>query len=224
MSSYGSEPSSPADPYGPPAYGGPQAYGQGHGQPAQAYGQPPQAYGQGHGQPYGQTYGQGYGGYGGYGGPPVRPGGVVTAAVLGFVWGALGVLVTILLFVGGVFLGSNSDDAEDVLPGLGDALGTAAGIFVFFALLALAWTVVMIWGSAWAVSGRSRVMLLVGGSIAIGATLLLTIGGIGSVEDEGPGGLLMGLVGLVGSILIVVLLSTARSSAWFAAERARRPR
>ncbi|MGY1739875.1 MULTISPECIES: hypothetical protein [unclassified Blastococcus] len=224
--------------YGQPPYGQQQGYGQPeYGQ--QGYGQPEYGQQQGHGQqpagaqPYGQyaasSYGQGYaaspyGTYGQYGAGSTRPGGVVTAAVLGFIWGALGVLVTISLFAGGAFLGGNTDEAEDALPGLGDAVGTAAGVLVFLGVLALAWTVVTIWGSVWALTGRSRVMLIVAGSIAIAATGLMFVGGIGSAQDEGAGGLVLGLIGLVVSILIVVLLSNRQAGAWFASERARRPR
>ena len=149
---------------------------------------------------------------------------MVTAAVLCFIWGALGVLVTLSFFAGVAFFGGSSDEADDALPGLGGAFGAAAGILVFLGVLALAWTVVMIWGSVWALSGRSRVMLIVGGSIAIAATGLMFLGGIGSVQDEGPGGLVLGLIGLAISILIVVLVSNRQAAAWFAAQRAYRPR
>ncbi len=214
MSTYGSEPSPAGDPYG-------QAYGRPHGQtyPEQSYGQQPQ---QSHGQqpqPYGQAYPQQA--YGGYGAATGRPGGVVTAAVLGFIWGALGVLVTVGFLIGGAVFGGSSDEADEALPGLGGAFGAAAGIMLFFGALALAWTVVMIWGSVWALTGRSRVLLLVGGSIAIACTGLMFVGGIASVQDEGGGGVVLGLIGLVVSILIVVLLSTAQAAAFFAAGRAR---
>lgn len=217
MSTYGNEPSPPGDPYGPS--------GQWQ-QPVQPHGQPPQPYGQAYGQPYGQPYGQAYPQqpYGQYGVAADRPGGVVTAAVLGFIWGALGVLSTVSLLAGGAFFGGNTDDADEALPGLGDAFGAAAGILFFLGALALAWTVVMIWGSVWALTGRSRVLLIVGGSIAIACTGLLFVAGIGSVQDEGGGGLVLGLIGLVVSILIVVLLSTGQAAAHFAAARARRHR
>jgi hypothetical protein len=242
MSTYGNEPPSSGDPHGQPGYGqqpyGQQPYGQQpYGQPAQQpqpYGEP-QSYGQaqpygqavpyGQPQPYGQAYPpQAYGQYGQYAGTAARPGGVVTAAVLGFIWGALGVLVTGSFLIGAAVAAGNADEAEDALPGFGDVLGAAAGVLFFFGVLALAWTVVTIWGSVWALTGRSRVLLIVGGSIAIAGTGLLFLGGIGSVEDEGGGGLVLGLIGLVVSILIVVLLSNRQAAAWFAAERARRPR
>ncbi|SEO90380.1 hypothetical protein [Trujillonella endophytica] len=173
-----------------------------YGGPAYYYGQQPQPYG-----PYGVAAG--------------RPGGVVTAAVLGFVWGGLGALVTLFLLYYGLAASSFSD-----APGVfGDVFGAAAGILLFTGLLALAWTVVMIWGSVWVLSGRSRVPLLVGGSIAIACTGLVFVGGIGAASDgEGPGGTVFGLICLVVSILIVVLLANRQSAGFFAAARAHRPR
>jgi hypothetical protein len=229
MSTYGQEPSPAGDPFGKsghgqPQYGQPQydqqqygqpEYGQSqYGQPQYAtpgYGQPVQPYGQ---QQYGQQQ------YGGYGVTTPRPGGVTTAAVLGFVWGGLGALVTLFMLYYGIAASSFAD-----APGIfGDAFGAAAGILLFTGLLALAWTVVMIWGSVWALSGRSRVPLIVGGSIAIACTALAFLGGIGAAEDDGPGGLVLGLIGLVVSILIVVLLSNRQAADHFTAERARRYR
>ncbi|WP_409329781.1 hypothetical protein [Trujillonella humicola] len=223
--------------YGQQGYGqqsyGQQGYGQ-QGSDQQSYGQP--SYGQGSAvSPYEQqqygtaAYGQQYaaspyGPYGGYGGEVSRPGGVVTAAVLGFIWGALGVLVTISFFAVAAVATGNRDEAEDVLPGLGDFLGAAAGVFFAFGALALAWAVVTIWGSVWALTGRSRVMLIVAGSIAIAFTGLVFFAGLGSAQDEGAGGAVLGLIGLVVSILIVVLLSNRQAGAWFAAQRARRSR
>ncbi|MGY1812062.1 hypothetical protein [Blastococcus sp. SYSU D00820] len=209
MSTYGNEQQSGAGAYGQQPYGQ-----QGYGQQAQPYGQQgygaqPQAYGQAAPQAYGQ-----------YGGVPARPGGVVTAAVFGFIWGALGVLVTIYMFSVGAVAGSVAGDAGI----FGDALGAFAGVLVVVGILALAWTVITIWGSIWALTGRSRVMLIVSGSIAIAFTALVFFGGIGSLDTEGPGGLIVGLIGLVISILIVVLLSNKQAADFFAAHRARRGR
>jgi hypothetical protein len=238
-------PGQPAQPYGQPQYGGPEyqrpepEYGQ-----QQQYGQPPygqqeygqQQYGQapygqhqypaqgGYGSQYAQqpAYGQQYGqapAYGQYGtGQPAKPGTVVTAAVLGFVFGALGVILTLLTFVAGsaassVFGSLTEDDA-------------ATGIFAIVVLLALlmgAWTVITIWGSVWALTGRSRVLLIVGGSIAIAFTLF---GFLASLVDDvsGAGDVVWSLLFLAGAIAIVVLLSVRSSAAFFAAHRARRGR
>src|SRR3954451_24956926 len=162
--SYGQQPSG-QQPYGqPPAYGQQPSYGQ----PQQSAQQPsssPAPYGQQQPTPYGQP--------GGYGQPmpgsrPARPGGVVTAAVFGFIYGALGVLATLGFIFVGALAGGASTSTD--IPGLSAITGAAAGIFIVLGLLALAWTVVMIWGATWALTGRSRVLLIIGGSIAIAST------------------------------------------------------
>jgi hypothetical protein len=228
--------------YGQPQYGQPQygqqsygepPYGQEHGQPS--YGQPPQ-YGQ-PGQPYGQAgyeqspygqqpspYDQPYGqvpAFGPYGsGQPAKPGTVVTAAVLGFVFGALGVIFTLLTFVAG-------SAASSVFGSLSNDDDAATGIFAVVLLLALlmgAWTVVTIWGSVWALTGRSRVLLIVGGSIAIAFTLFAFLASLGDTGDSGAGGVIWTLLMLVAAVAIVVLLSVKPSADFFAAHRARRGR
>jgi hypothetical protein len=218
--------------YGRPEYGQ-QEYGQQeYGQPAyghQQYGQPPYeqqqypaqgAYGDQYAQQsaYPQQYGQppAYGQYGS--GQPAKPGTVVTAAVLGFVFGAFGVIITLLTFVAGsaassVF-GSLTDD--DVTTGI-------LAIVVLIALLVGAWTVITIWGSVWALTGRSRVLLIVGGSIAIAFTLFGFLASIGD-SVSGAGDVVWSLLFLVAAIAIVVLLSVRSSANFFAAHRARRGR
>ena len=230
----------PEQPYDEPQYGRPEyrqpepEYGQ-----QQQYGQPPyghEQYGQtpygqqqypaqgGYGSQYAQqpAYGQQYGqapAYGQYGsGQPAKPGTVVTAAVLGFVFGAFGVILTLLTFVAGsaassVFGSLTEDDA-------------ATGIFAIVVLLALlmgAWTVITIWGSVWALTGRSRVLLIVGGSIAIAFTLFGFLASIGD-NVSGAGDVVWSLLFLVGAIAIVVLLSMRSSANFFAAHRAQRGR
>jgi hypothetical protein len=229
--------------YGQQGYGqqgyGQQGYGQGYGQPE--YGQ--QGYGQGYGQApaeYGQQYGQQYGQaqqYGGYGQPqqygygqygtsvvPTKPATVTISAVLGFIWGALGALMTLLFFFGAAAIGgatSGGSGLDEAIPGFSEVAGAAAGIFAAFGVLALAWTVVMIWGSIRALSGRSRVLLIVGGSIAIAATGLFFISALSEAGSD-AGGILLMLVLFAGSIAIVVLLALKASAAFFAAHRARR--
>src|SRR4051812_32931074 len=91
------QPSSGQPGYGQQGYGQ-QGYGQQYGQPQQPYGQQYQPSPYGQAQPCGQQgYPQQYGfpqQYGQYGqsAVPAKPGGVVTAAVLGFVFGAFGVI------------------------------------------------------------------------------------------------------------------------------------
>ncbi len=219
----------PQQPYGQ-SYGQPQQYGQAqYGQPG-GYGQQPgqtAPYGQqpGYPQQYGQQYPQ-HAGYGQYGhsAVPARPGGVITAAVLGFIFGALGVIVSIgLLAAGAVFSGA-SGDLDSAIPGFGGLAGAFGGAFIVFGLLALIWTVVMIWGSAWALTGRSRVMLLVGGAIALAFTLFGFLGSLGDAENSGVGGILFSLLFFLAALAIVVLLSMKPAANFFAAHRARRGR
>ncbi len=210
----GTQPTEPR--YGEPQYGQPQ-YGQGQ------YDQtpyPPQQYGQ---APYPQQYGQpGYGQYGApqqygqYGPGPARPGHVVAAAVLGFVYGAFGVIVTL----GAIFLGAVAGGLDDDAPaGFDEFADAAAGIAIVLGLLALAWTALLIWGSVWALTGRSRVLLLVGGSIALFFTGLGFLGSLGSTTG---GDIVVNLLLFLGALAIVVLLSLPASAQFFAAHRARR--
>jgi hypothetical protein len=202
--------------YGPPSYGqpgyGPPQYGQSAYGPSQ-YGQP--AYGQ---PPYGQPQ-------------PARPGTVITAAVLGLVHAALGLLVTVGLLAGGALIDdlislAESDpsvDAQVSNSEVNDARAALVGV----ALLALAWTVVMVWGSVLAVRGRSRVLLLVGASIAVGASGLVfgagLIGALAAPDQPGQtGGVLFLLVPFLASVAMLVLLCLRSASQFFAAHRQRR--
>jgi hypothetical protein len=231
---YGQQPS-----YGQPQYGqqqyGQQPYAQPqYGQPAQPqYGQPgqeqpgygqqqyPAAYGQ---QAYGQQYGQQYGqppAYGQYGSAqPAKPGSVVTASVLGFVFGALGVIFTLLLLLAGsaasTFVGdfTDNDDVENSI----------LAVVILLAVLMGIWTVAIIWGSVWALTGRSRVLLIVAGSIALAFTLLGFLGSLGDAQNSGAGGIIWSLLFLAGALAIVILLSRKPAADFFAAHRARRGR
>ena len=217
-----------------PYYGSPPATGQQYGQPAQygqptPYGQPPQ-YGQPN--PYGQPtpYGQPpqYGQPQGQVAVPAKPAQVVVPAVLGFVFGALGVLVTLLLVVGGIAATRLSNRADTSIPGFGTIGGAIGGVVIAVGVLALAWTVLMIWGSVWALTGRSRVLLLVGGSISIAATGLSVLVSLSSMNDgtgnNGPGGVLVSLLFFLGALAIVILLSMRPAAHFYAAHRARRGR
>jgi hypothetical protein len=200
---------------GQPQYGQPSPYGQQY-DPAPPYGQ---QYGQ---QPYGQQYGQTpYGQYGPYGqsGVPARPGGVVTASVLGFILGALGVLVSLVLIVLGAAASTSDTEA---IPGLEEFAGVVGGVLIVVGVLALAWTVVMIWGSVWALTGRSRVLLLVGGAIALGLTLLGFVANLSDTSNATAGGVFWNVLMLAAAIAIVVLLSLKPAADFYAAHRARR--
>jgi hypothetical protein len=243
---YGQQYGQPAQPYGQqPQYG--QQYGQqpqyGSNTPAQygqdnQYGQDKQAaaYGQQYGQQpaYGQQYGQqpaygqqyGAAGYGQYGqtAVPAKPGGVITAAVLGFLFGALGIIVTLLAFFAGAVASGVGSAADEQIPGLGALGGAIGGAIIVFGVLALVWTVVMIWGSIWALTGRSRVMLLVGGSIALVFSALSFFGNLGNADQVGAGSIIVSLLFLIAALAIVVLLSLKNAGQFYAAHRARRGR
>ena len=223
---YGQQPY-PQQQYGQQQYGEPQQHGTSYGQqqnPAQygQYGQQPAQYGSyGYPAPPG---GYGSGGYGQYGESlvPVKPTAVTIAAVLGFIFGAFGVLATLaFLAIGALAGGAASADLEQSIPGFSSVFGAAAGIFLVIGLLALAWTVVMIWGSIRALSGRSRVLLIVGGSVAIFTTGLSFFGSLGD-ESQGAGSVLFSLLFFAAAIAIVVLLCLRSSAQFFAAHRARR--
>ena len=217
---YGQQPEPYGQQYGQQGY--PQQYGQ------QGYGQQPQQYGQqgyGQEQQYGQYgYAQQYGQQYGAGAVPAKPGSVVTAAVLGFVFGAIGVLLSLLLIFAGAVASGAGGGLDEEIPGFGAVAGAVGGVILVFGLLVLVWTVVMIWGSVWALSGRSRVMLLVGGSIALAFTLFGFIGNLSDADTAGAGGIITSLLFLLGALAIVVLLSMKPAAAFFAAHRARRGR
>jgi hypothetical protein len=228
---YGQQPQeygAPADPfakqqYGQPEYGQPQygqeQYGQQQGTPAaygDQYGQP-QQYGQQAGYP--QQYGQGYGQYG-TSATPAKPPHVITAAVLGFIFGAFGVLLTLVTLVGGAALVSVSDAFEGTE--VEDAADIGGAVIAVVGLLILAWTVTMIWGSVWALTGRSRVMLLVAGSIALAFTLFGLLASLADAGNAGAGGIIWSLLFFVAALAIVVLLCLRPAAQFFAAHRARR--
>ncbi|MGY1720781.1 hypothetical protein ACI8AG_17225 [Blastococcus sp. SYSU DS0552] len=204
-------------PYGQPQYGQPQYGEQQYGE--QQFGQSP--YGQpGYGTPapYGQQYPQPYGPYGAPG-VPAKPAGVITAAVLGFVYGAIGLLVTFFLFVVGAAASGAGGGLDEEIPGFGAVTGAVGGVLIGFGVLALAWTVVMIWGAVWALTGRSRVPLLVGGSIALAFT---TIGLLGTLADGTAGDVVVNLIFFLAALAIVVLLAMKPATQFFAAHRYRR--
>jgi hypothetical protein len=146
---------------------------------------------------------------------------VIIAAVLGFVFGAFGVLVALFAIIGGALASGAAGSAEEEIPGLGTLAGAVGGVLIVFGLLALAWTVVTIWGSVWALRGRSRVMLLVAGSIALAFTLIGFFGSIGDNNSTG-GGIFFSLLLLLAAAAIVVLLCLPPAAQFFAAHRARR--
>ncbi len=91
-------------------------------------------------QGYAQPYGQGYG----YApAAPPKPGAVITSAVFGFIFGAIGVLFSFAALIGGAVIagaGAGAGDLDDEIPGLGSvvggAVGAITGIIVVVGLLA----------------------------------------------------------------------------------------
>jgi hypothetical protein len=224
----------PTTPHGQ-QYGSPPQYGQQYGaQPqygqqsapyGQQYGTPPSEYGQAYGAPAYGTPGYGPPGYGQYGSAPVqpRPTGVTVAAVLGFVLGGFGVLVTLVLLVLGAASGGAAGDLEQAIPGFGSFAGAFAGIFIVLGLMALAWTVAMIWGSVRALSGRSRVLLLVGAAISVATTGIGFLGGLAD-ENTTAAGSFVSFLFFAAAVAIVVLLCARPAAQFFEAHRARRGR
>src|SRR4051812_20446401 len=218
------------DEYGQQAYGqqpyGQQPYGQQYGTPApygqDQYGQQA-AYGQpGYPQQYGQQYNQLYGQYG-TSSAPARPPQVIVPAVLGFVFGAVGALISLIAIIVGAVASGSGPAAEREIPELGSFAGAIGGALIVVGVLALAWTALMIWGSVWALTGRSRVMLLVAGSVAVFFTGLSFIGNL-SGNSSSAGGIVLSLLFFLAAVAIVVLLSLRPAAQFFAAHRAQRGR
>jgi hypothetical protein len=152
---------------------------------------------------------------------PAKPPHVITAAVLGFIFGAFGVVASLALIVGGAVASGAAGSADESIPGFGAIAGAVGGVLIVFGVIALAWTVVTIWGSVWALTGRSRVMLLVGGSIALAFTLIGFFGSVGDNNTSG-GSIFFSLLFLLAALAIVVLLSLKPAADFFAAHRAGR--
>ena len=199
--------------YGP-QYGAPQQYGPQYGQTAPyqqvAYGQP---------APYGP-----------YGGVPGRPGSVITAAVLGFVYGAFGLLAAVATLAFGAVVDDligMVEESEEQLPAIdAQAVDFARAGLLVFGVIALAWTVLMVWGAVLAIRGRSRVLLLVGGSTAIAGTGFLLfasiVGAADPATEDAAGGVVFSVLVFLGAVAIVVLLCRRSAAQFFAAHRARR--
>jgi hypothetical protein len=144
---------------------------------------------------------------------------VVTAAVLGFILGAFGVLGTGLVILVGPVLFGLAAGVEDSDAAIAVAIG--GGLTLVVGLLVLGWTVAMIWGAVAALRGRGRILLIVAGSISLALMLVSSVSNLGS-EFVDPGALAFTLVFLLASVAIVVLPCLAPSSRFFAAHRARR--
>ena len=68
--------------------------------------------------------------------------------MLGLVLGALGLLATVGLLVGGAAIDDLADALDESDPSLGSGVADSVrAVLLVLALLALAWTVAMVWGS-----------------------------------------------------------------------------
>lgn len=177
---------------------------------------------------YAQQYGQGYGYGQPYGYAPQtaaatpRPGSVVAAGVLGFLWAALGFILTLYLLTKGSQANDYASTGNQFFPGLGDVISGFAGYLFAMAFYGLLWTVLMIWGGIWAIGGRSRVGLMVGGSVAIGDTGFLCFLVLANPSVTPSGYLLVVIAAFAISIFIVAALCTRSAAEFFAAQRAPR--
>jgi hypothetical protein len=132
--------------------------------------------------------------------------------------------VTLLAFVGGAVAAGTANGFDSQIPGFGQVGGAIGGLIIVLGVLALIWTVVMIWGSVWALTGRSRVLLLVGGSIALFFTAIGFFGNLSGSNDSGGGSILASLLFMLAALAIVVLLSLRPAAQFYAAHRVRRGR
>jgi hypothetical protein len=151
---------------------------------------------------------------------------VIISAVLGFIFGALGMLATLVFLVGGAVLTASDGidtPGDDPFGDLGSDAATGLGIgIVVLGLLSLAWTVLMIWGSVWALTGRSRVLLLVGGSIAIASMLFSVIASATDNSADQAAGVVISLLFFAAAVTIVVGLCVRPATQYFAVHRAAR--
>jgi len=146
----------------------------------------------------GQTYG-----------PRRRPGTVTAAAVLAFVDGGLGVLVSLLyLFVLVVLTVSHYSDKFPTI---------LIAIFFAFWLLVLAHSALFIWGGVRALKGR-KALLTVMSTIQVALTALGLFGNLATSDANVGLAVAQALVGLVFVAPILILLAQ-RSSKEFSRER-----
>jgi len=155
--------------------------------------------------------------------------------VLGLVFGALGLLVTAGLLAGGALIDDLVTTLAETDPTFdegtaGSGVDQARSVLIVLSVLALAWTVVMVWGSVLALRGRSRVLLIVGASVAVAATGLFFVlgligaatGAAGAGEPGQTGGVLFLLAVFAATIAMLVLLCLRSAGRFFAAHRQRR--
>lgn len=166
----GSDPNYPQGgaPQGQPGWGAPQSQPQGYGSP------------QGYGAPASPA---------GYGAGAQRPPQVLTAAILGFVIGALALIGALGFF----------------------ALSSLFGLFALFGILYLAIAAVNIWGGVLALQGKGSTVLKIGGLVTAGLAL---IGLILALSQTGFD--FWSLLLIAAGVAIFFLLNQPASQQWFA--------
>jgi hypothetical protein len=155
--------------------------------------------------------------------------------VLGLVFGALGLLVTVGLLAGGALIDDLVSALAETDPAFdegttGSGIDQARSVLVVLSVLALAWTVVMVWGSVLALRGRSRVLLIVGASVAVAVTGLFFVLGLisaiaapaGAGQPGDAGGVLFLLAVFAATVAMLVLLCLRSAARFFTAHRQRR--
>lgn len=147
----------------------------------------------------------------GYAIAPPRPGGVTFAGIFLIVMGVLGLLVSLLLFLGGAAFGNLFNEIE----GLGALVG---GVLTVVAVIVLVWALLHLAGGIGALQGKGwgRATGIVVSVIAVILFLLGLLGSLGAVQMEGAGlGFNIAMVVLYG----ISAWSLMKAGPYFAARR-----
>lgn len=145
---------------------------------------------------------------------PTRPGVVTAAAVLGIVWGGLTILSSLLSMVGGSILRSvGSACAPNDESGLCAFVADSSTLLITVGSALILAAILLIWGSVGALNGKSATVLAIAGAIQIVIQIVWMIA---------SGSLAFGIVGVIVPIVIIALVLSAASRAWFQASRAAR--
>lgn len=199
--SYAPHPGSPQ----PTPYAAPQPT-----QPTQPYGVAP-AYGAPQ-QPYAaHPYGVGSG-------PTERPGTVLAAAIVTFVFAGITALLSLIVafvFLVGAAAVSSSTRGSDY-EGLGNGLGVAIGAVAVILLVVAAMSIVAIVLAAFTLKGSNgaRIGLVVLASLS---TAAYGLGVLGNIADGADGAIVITIAFLAASVATIVLLFVGGANAWFAA-------
>jgi hypothetical protein len=94
-----------------------------------------------------------------------------------------------------------------------------AGVALAVGLVAVAWTALMVWGAVWALTGRNRVLLIVGSAVSVLLTGLLVTANLAAGATDG---IVFALLLFAASVATVVLVCVPPASRFFAACRSLR--